>query len=174
MKYSNGVVMVLLGLLVACVQPETHNANSSNSGVSTVTDTSSTLLSVQPSPTEQPISVPQSDLEVQREAVIQQVSVQDLASATGDYLVLDVREPWEYWQGYVAGAQLIPLGELEARAHEIRDGQAIYVICRSGNRSMTASRILQTAGKRDIRNVQGGIIAWQHAGFAVEQSEEGQ
>jgi rhodanese-related sulfurtransferase len=44
----------------------------------------------------------------------------------------------------------------------------LYVICRSGNRSKQASEILLKAGFKDVRNVEGGILAWQDAGFAVE------
>ena len=66
------------------------------------------------------------------------------------------------------GVTLIPLGELEARATELPDDVPIYVICRSGNRSLEASNLLLEAGKQDVRNVQGGILAWQQAGFPVE------
>ena len=98
------------------------------------------------------------------------VTVQDLAAATEpDRIILDVREQWEYDQVHVPGVRLIPLGELEARAAELPDDVPIYVICRSGNRSLEASDILLEAGKQDVRNVQGGILAWQQAGFAVEQ-----
>lgn len=98
------------------------------------------------------------------------VSVQDLANASElERVVLDVREPWEYEQGHVPGVTLIPLGELETRADELPDDAPIYIICRSGNRSVTASNILLEAGFSDIRNVQGGILAWQQAGLPVEQ-----
>lgn len=98
------------------------------------------------------------------------VSVQDLANANAPRrVVLDVRELWEYEQGRVPGATLIPLGELGARASELPDNVPIYVICRSGNRSVAASKILLKAGKQDVRNVQGGILAWQQAGLPVER-----
>lgn len=98
------------------------------------------------------------------------VSVQDLADADEpERVILDVREPWEYEQGHVPGVTLIPLAELETRVDELPDDAPIYVICRSGNRSTTASKILISAGKQDVRNVQGGILAWQQAGLPVEQ-----
>ena len=100
---------------------------------------------------------------------VQNVSVNDLADASGDYIVLDVREQWEYDEGHVAGVTLIPLGELSARVSELPDDKAIYVMCRSGQRSAIASTILKDAGKQDIRNVQGGILAWGRAGLPIEQ-----
>ncbi|MEM7737804.1 MAG: rhodanese-like domain-containing protein [Deinococcota bacterium] len=95
------------------------------------------------------------------------VSVTDLANATGDYVVVDVREQWEYDQGHVPGVVLIPLGQLEARASELPDDKPIYVICRSGNRSLAASEILLQAGKQEIYNVAGGTLAWQQAGLPL-------
>lgn len=102
------------------------------------------------------------------ESNFQNVTVADLADAQGDYFILDVREQWEYDEVHVPGVTLIPLGELETRMSEIPDTQALYVICRSGNRSMVATDILLKSGKKNIRNVQGGTLAWVNAGFPVE------
>ncbi|MBS3932841.1 MAG: rhodanese-like domain-containing protein [Truepera sp.] len=99
----------------------------------------------------------------------QNVSVHDLAGTGESRLVLDVREPWEFAAGHVPGAILIPLGQLAARVGEFPQDKPLYVICRSGNRSVTASQILVAAGKRDVRNVEGGMIAWQGAGLPVSR-----
>lgn len=56
---------------------------------------------------------------VRQVASIQNVSIDDLANASGEYLILDVREQWEYDQGHVAGVTLIPLGELSSRVDEL-------------------------------------------------------
>ena len=106
-----------------------------------------------------------------REApAFQNVSVRDLAGVgEAKHLVLDVREPQEFAAGHVPGALLIPLGQLAARVGELPQDTPLYVICRSGNRSVTASEILVAAGKRDVRNVEGGMIAWQRAGLPVNR-----
>lgn len=104
-----------------------------------------------------------------RSSSFQNVSVQNLAElAETERFVLDVRESWEYEEGHVPGAVLIPLGQLSARISELPADEPIYVICRSGNRSLQASTILQKAGVTDVRNVQGGTLAWQRAGLALE------
>jgi rhodanese-related sulfurtransferase len=36
-----------------------------------------------------------------------------------EYNLVDVRQPQEYEAGHLPGAQLIPLGELEGRLHEL-------------------------------------------------------
>ncbi len=107
--------------------------------------------------------------EAQIEAKIQNVTVQDLANASGDYLILDVREQWEYDQGHVPGVTLIPMGQLEQRISELPDDKALYVICHSGVRSAKASDMLLQAGKKDIRNVLGGTVAWAQAGLPIER-----
>jgi rhodanese-related sulfurtransferase len=42
------------------------------------------------------------------------------------------------------------------------------VICRTGNRSQTASEILVGLGYKQVYNVDGGITAWLDAGLPVE------
>ncbi len=97
------------------------------------------------------------------------VSVQDLAKANeANRIILDVRELDEYEAGHVADSLLIPVGELASRTSELPKDAPLYVICRSGNRSKQASEILLKAGFKDVRNVEGGILAWQSAGLAVE------
>jgi rhodanese-related sulfurtransferase len=84
-------------------------------------------------------------------------------------LLLDVREPDEYAQGHVPGAILIPLGQLDQRLPEIAryKNQPVALICRSGNRSAKAQKLLEQAGFSAAANVEGGMIAWQRSGLPV-------
>jgi len=98
------------------------------------------------------------------------VSVRDMAAALeAGALVLDVREPWEYGEGHVAGTVLVPLMTVAERADEFPKDQPIYVFCRSGNRSLVAAESLAAAGFTDVRNVDGGIIAWTSARLPVQR-----
>jgi adenylyltransferase/sulfurtransferase len=76
-----------------------------------------------------------------------------------DLFILDVREPHEY-QICNIGGQLIPLGELPRRAHELDSSREIVAHCRSGKRSAEAVDFLRKAGFRKIWNLKGGILAW--------------
>ncbi len=78
------------------------------------------------------------------------------------FLLLDVREPHEHATARVAGARLIPLGELEARSGELVDwkDQRIVVHCHHGGRSERACRILLAQGFPQVENLRGGIDAW--------------
>ncbi len=85
------------------------------------------------------------------------------ASVPDGAWLLDVREDDEWAAGHVPGARHIPLGELGARTAEVPQGQAVFVICRSGARSGRAAQALTGAGWQAI-NVAGGMQDWAAAG----------
>ena len=82
-------------------------------------------------------------------------------------VVLDVREPMETAQGTVEGALCVPLGRLDEALGQIDDGANLYIVCRSGSRSAYAAEVLAGAGKRDVKNVAGGLIAWVSKGYPL-------
>jgi rhodanese-related sulfurtransferase len=93
---------------------------------------------------------------------------QRLAAEPAPFL-LDVREPWEYQEGHVPGAQLIPLGELEQRVNEVPRDRPILAICHSGQRSLAAAGYLQHLGYGSVSNVDGGTAAWIERGYPVDK-----
>lgn len=94
----------------------------------------------------------------------------DALSSNEDAQIVDVREPVEWAEtGVPQGAVLIPLADVESRASaELAADGPVYVICRSGNRSRTASQTLVGLGYTQVYNVDGGITAWLAAGLPVE------
>jgi len=83
--------------------------------------------------------------------------------------VVDVREPWEYRQGHVPGAVLIPLGQLSRRVSELDPEKPVAVICASGNRSQSAAALLGQKGFKTVYNVSGGTGAWMYSGLELER-----
>jgi glyoxylase-like metal-dependent hydrolase (beta-lactamase superfamily II)/rhodanese-related sulfurtransferase len=83
--------------------------------------------------------------------------------------VLDVREPWEYRQGHVPGAVLMPLAELSARVGEFDAETPVAVICATGSRSQSAAALLGQKGFKTIYNVRGGTLAWMRRGLPIEK-----
>lgn len=75
-------------------------------------------------------------------------------------LLLDVREPFEWAIGHIAGSRHIPLGELPARISELDPARETALLCKSGVRSARALRLLQEAGFKNLWNIEGGITAW--------------
>jgi glyoxylase-like metal-dependent hydrolase (beta-lactamase superfamily II)/rhodanese-related sulfurtransferase len=83
--------------------------------------------------------------------------------------VLDVREPDEFAGplGHIAGARLIPLGQLAQRASQLTRSRPLVTVCRSGARSAQAAIILQQAGFDRIANLAGGMLRWRAEGHPV-------
>jgi queuine tRNA-ribosyltransferase len=100
---------------------------------------------------------------------MKEISVTEL-STTPDRALIDVREPDEWSAGHVAGATLIPLGQLPERLDEIPNDRPVFVMCHSGNRSSRAAALLNEHGF-DVTNVTGGITAWQANSLPVVTGE---
>jgi rhodanese-related sulfurtransferase len=76
--------------------------------------------------------------------------------------IIDVREPWEYEESRIDGSRNIPLGELPTKLDDLEDlkHQEVVVHCKSGGRSATAKAFLQQHGFTQVRNLLGGITAY--------------
>lgn len=104
---------------------------------------------------------------------IPEITVDELSAlgADGGIVVIDVRMPDEYDEAHMPGAALIPLPELPERHGEIPDADTVYVICRSGGRSLKACEFLVASGRSAV-NVGGGTMAWIEAGLPVATGPE--
>ncbi|MCB0376582.1 MAG: rhodanese-like domain-containing protein, partial [Sinomicrobium sp.] len=72
--------------------------------------------------------------------------------------LIDVREPFEFAEGYADGAINIPLQSVPKRLEELRSLKGpIVLYCRSGNRSGMAVNFLKAQGFTDVYN--GGSLA---------------
>ncbi|HZW38278.1 MAG TPA: rhodanese-like domain-containing protein [Ignavibacteriaceae bacterium] len=82
-----------------------------------------------------------------------------------DLIVLDVRTEEELRGelGKINGVINIPVQELSTRLNELSNykDKEVAVICRSGNRSRTASNILSQNGFKKVYNVEGGMIDYR-------------
>jgi rhodanese-related sulfurtransferase len=83
-------------------------------------------------------------------------------------LVVDVRQPDEFRQAHIAGAKLIPLGDLHKRMKELPQGREIVCVCASGSRSSSAARTLAKEGFT-VFDMQGGMLAWRRAKLPVQR-----
>jgi len=107
--------------------------------------------------------IPQAQAAEDAEAPVPEISVEELKAkidAKDKFVLLDVREPYEYDIAKIPGSKLIPLGELHSRMSELDSADDIVIHCKVGGRSAKALRQLQKAGFSKLLNVEGGIIAW--------------
>ncbi len=95
------------------------------------------------------------------------ISVQELRNkmeAGEKFVLLDVREPDER-TAFNIGGKHIPLGTVPARIQELAGdkNEEVVVYCRSGKRSGMAQQYLRQAGFANVRNLEGGMLAWLDA-----------
>jgi molybdopterin/thiamine biosynthesis adenylyltransferase/rhodanese-related sulfurtransferase len=107
--------------------------------------------------------IPQADAEAAKEMDVPTISPGELKAKLDrkdKFVLVDVREPYEYEICSIPGSKLIPLGELPARLSELDSADDIVLHCKVGGRSAKALRVLQEAGFRKLNNLKGGIAAW--------------
>ena len=119
-----------------------------------------------------------SDFVAKTKATIKECSVRDLHSnRSAQTLLIDIREPAEYQRGHIPGAILIPRGLLEFELLPAieRSGIAvepedchIVLYCGIGGRSALATKSLDDMGYRNVRSMDGGIVAWVEAKFPLD------
>ncbi len=88
--------------------------------------------------------------------------------------ILDVRTQEEFATGRLAKAVLIPWTDKDfasRAAKELDPGKPLLVYCRSGRRSAEAASALGKLGFTDVRNVEGGILAWEKAKLPIIKPE---
>jgi rhodanese-related sulfurtransferase len=94
------------------------------------------------------------------------ISVTDLKARMDagdtDFVLIDVREPNEH-QAFNVGGELIPVGSIASALPNLQSyaDKEVIVYCRSGARSGMAQGLLQQAGFKNVRNLTGGMMAWQ-------------
>ena len=73
-------------------------------------------------------------------------------------VVVDVRRETEFADGHVAGAQSLPLNEMNdvLNLSHFEDTQNLYVHCAGGYRSVIAASLLKREGTHNLRNILGG------------------
>lgn len=107
--------------------------------------------------------IPQAAAAEEAEPPVPEITVEELKrkqDAGEKFVLLDVREKFEYDIARIPGSKLIPLGELHSRMSELDSADEIVIHCKSGYRSANALRELQGAGFNKLWNVEGGIAAW--------------
>ena len=77
--------------------------------------------------------------------------------------IIDVRETWENEESRIPGSQNIPLGTLPDKLDDLEElkNEEVIVHCKSGGRSASAKAFLTQQGFTNVRNLLGGMQAYQ-------------
>ncbi len=76
------------------------------------------------------------------------------------FLLVDVREKWEYEASCIEGSVLIPLREIPANLQHLAAAGDVVCFCHHGVRSMDAAAWLRSKGVAGARSMAGGIDRW--------------
>jgi len=94
-----------------------------------------------------------------------EISVQDVNSlmqSGEEFMLVDVREPFEFQAASIGGAVLIPMAQLRTSLSQLdayRD-KRIVVMCHHGGRSLNAAMNLRNLGYQNAQSMAGGIDDW--------------
>ena len=88
------------------------------------------------------------------------VEVKQKKESGESFVLLDVREEWEYQRAHIPDSILIPLGEIARRFSELKKDEEIITLCHHGMRSASAQSFLMQSGFLNVKNMTGGIDAY--------------
>ena len=87
---------------------------------------------------------------------------------SGRATVVDVREPWEYANGHIPNARLVPLAKILSAPSENVSADNVIFVCEVGQRSAVAAEVAASLGKEHLYNLEGGTSAWRERGFPID------
>ena len=92
-----------------------------------------------------------------------EISVSDLhrkRQSGEQFLLVDVREQWEFDTCRISGATLIPMRSIPANFRELDVDQEVVCYCHHGQRSLDVAAWLRAQGIETARSLAGGIDRW--------------
>lgn len=88
-----------------------------------------------------------------------------------DAVILDVRSMKEFNDGHIVNAVNIPLNGLGSNLKQMEKhrNKPIVMVCRSGSRSGSACSMMRKNGFENVKNLRGGMLAWENASLPVKR-----
>ncbi|MEK6921122.1 MAG: rhodanese-like domain-containing protein [Nanoarchaeota archaeon] len=96
----------------------------------------------------------------------------DLLQKRPQIKLIDVRKQEEYDEGYISGAELLPVQELSQEridALDVKKEDEILLYCRSGGRSGHAVQHFKQLGYTNVKHLDGGILAWEEKKLPIKK-----
>ncbi|WP_290539235.1 MULTISPECIES: rhodanese-like domain-containing protein [Alcanivorax] len=80
-------------------------------------------------------------------------------------IIIDVRDEDEYLAGHIPGAIMVPAKQMEQHLDMLKQyrKQEIVLYCVSGRRASAAATVLEDAGFKKVRLLEGNYPAWSEA-----------
>lgn len=118
------------------------------------------------------------DVVAKAKATIKECTVSQLKDCLdSDTIFIDIRELQEFARGHIPGAIHVTRGLLEFQILKVLEqidanadpaGMDLVLYCGTGGRSALAAKSLDDMGFRNVRSMDGGIVAWNEAGLPIK------
>ncbi|HXT24356.1 MAG TPA: rhodanese-like domain-containing protein [Candidatus Eisenbacteria bacterium] len=95
-----------------------------------------------------------------RELEISVAELQQKKKSGEQFLLIDVREPWEYETCRIAGAQLMPMRTIPGNLQQLDVDRDVVCYCHHGQRSLDVAAWLRAQGVESAQSLAGGIDKW--------------
>lgn len=76
------------------------------------------------------------------------------------FLLIDVREKWEFETSWIEGAVLVPMREIPSNLAKFEEADNIVLFCHHGIRSLDAAAWLRSQDVAGAKSMAGGIDRW--------------
>ena len=104
---------------------------------------------------------------------ITHLEFEKILSENPGLILLDVRTPAEFDDGYIEGSVNIPLDQLTPAYFQENNKRfsegSFYIICHRGPRAQHAAKLFEKEGICNTVVVDGGVSAWIDEGFEVKK-----
>jgi len=109
------------------------------------------------------------------EAQWKQINVKEAQEKleAGNAIVIDVRMPFDYAGGRVPTSVNLPGESLRYRKQVVPEGKELLILSIDGSGSAAVCALALKLGYEGVYNIEGGMAAWEEAGFAIESISEG-
>ena len=99
------------------------------------------------------------------------VSPAEFKEKSQNQAIVDIRTPQEYKQGHLKNAVNINLFDraFSEEVNKLDKSKPIFIYCRSGNRSLSASKKMMNLGFEQVYDLKGGISNWVKAKNEIEK-----
>ncbi len=106
---------------------------------------------------------------------VKQVSVAEAKQilSAGGTVVVDIRMPFDFAGGRIPGSINLPNTSIKVRSSELPEGKALLFASDDGSASLDVCKLAGSLGFPEVANIEGGLAAWEAAGYEMETISEG-
>ncbi len=97
-------------------------------------------------------------------------AVHELKNRLDDNIfILDVRDIHKWKNAHIPSAQHIYVGHIREKMNKVPKDRPVIIYCDSGFKTSIAASVLKKNGYDNVKNMLGGIMAWNNARYPLEK-----